>query len=199
MNHVTWKPSIAYVLWAMTRDSGPLSARHASHRTQIALGKSSFERPIFFDSAAAFGKWLSANHASKTEVFLGNYKKHTGKQAMTWSESVDEALSWGWIDGQKKAVDANRTAQRFTPRAKKSHWSRVNVDKVAVLEAAGRMHDPGRTAFAQRTEENTAQMSFERTALVLTGDFSARLAKIRQHLNILMAVHLDTDVRSSTG
>ncbi|KAJ7048622.1 bacteriocin-protection, YdeI or OmpD-associated-domain-containing protein [Mycena amicta] len=137
---------------------------------------SSFEDAIYFASPAALNDWLAVNHDSKTEVFVGFYKKHTAKQTVTWSEAVDEALCWGWIDGQARSVDESRTARRFTPRAPKSHWSRVNVNKVTDLEAAGRMHDPGKAAFARRTEENTAQMSFEREARPLSDEFAARLA-----------------------
>ncbi|ORY68388.1 uncharacterized protein BCR38DRAFT_334522 [Pseudomassariella vexata] len=141
-----------------------------------AQQKPSFANAIFFDSPSAFGTWLSQNHATATEVFVGYYKKHTGRQVMPWSQAVDEALCWGWIDGQVKSIDSNRTAQRFTPRKKKgSHWSRINVEKVAILEAAGRMRDPGRAAFALRTEENTAQTYFEREAKGLSEEFKVRL------------------------
>ncbi|KAF7360393.1 Bacteriocin-protection protein [Mycena venus] len=127
---------------------------------------------------AALGSWFKKNHAQKTELWVGYFKKHTGKQALSWPLAVDEALCWGWIDGVKKSVDADRTMQRFTPRKAKSHWSKVNVAKVAVLEAAGRMQEPGRAAFARRTEENTGQMSFERDAVPLSGEFAARLAEV---------------------
>ncbi|KAK8075013.1 hypothetical protein PG997_009676 [Apiospora hydei] len=121
---------------------------------------SSFEDPMFFESPSAFEDWLSHNHDTATEVFVGFYKKHSGKARMTWSESVDEALCWGWIDGH----------------GKRSHWSRVNVDKVAILEAAGRMREPGKAAFALRTDDNTAQMSFEREPLALDEGSAAKLA-----------------------
>ncbi|KAJ7892739.1 hypothetical protein B0H14DRAFT_3427683 [Mycena olivaceomarginata] len=123
------------------------------------------DEPIYFSSPAALGSWLSKNHATKTELW-----------ALTWPLAVDEALCWGWIDGIKKRVDADRTMQRFTPRKAKSHWSAVNVAKVAVLEAAGRMQEPGRAAFALRTEENTGQTSFEsRDAVPLSREFTERL------------------------
>ncbi|KAJ7746860.1 hypothetical protein DFH07DRAFT_831589 [Mycena maculata] len=83
----------------------------------------------------------------------------------------------GGSTASKKSVDTNRTMQRFTPRKTKSHWSKVNVAKVAVLEAAGRMQDPGRAAFALRTEANTGQMSFERETVPLSTEFAARLAE----------------------
>ncbi|KAJ7173688.1 hypothetical protein C8R46DRAFT_120192 [Mycena filopes] len=133
--------------------------------------------PIYFDSPAALGLWLKKNHATTTELWVGYYKKSTGQQVLSFSTATDEALCWGWINGIWKSVDANRSMQRFTPRKTKSHWSKVNVDKVAVLEAEGRMQEPGRAAFALRTEENTAQMSFEREALPLSKDFAAQLAE----------------------
>ncbi|KAI1848482.1 hypothetical protein JX265_008736 [Neoarthrinium moseri] len=149
-------------------------SRRAARGPTPSHQSNSWEDPIYFQSPAAFGAWLSANHDSKSEVFVGYFKKHTGLQVVTWSDAVDEALCWGWIDGQRRRVDDSRLVQRFTPRARKSHWSRVNVDKVALLEAAGRMQEPGRAAFARRTEENTAQMSFERE-LALSNEFAERL------------------------
>jgi uncharacterized protein YdeI (YjbR/CyaY-like superfamily) len=104
---------------------------------------------------------------------------------MSWPQAVDEALCWGWIDGQVKGIDGERHAQRFTPRKAKSHWSRVNVDKVALLEANGRMREPGMAAFARRTEENTAQRSFERETLQLSEEFAARLAEDKKVVKYL--------------
>ncbi|KAF8136004.1 hypothetical protein K438DRAFT_1882107 [Mycena galopus ATCC 62051] len=134
-------------------------------------------KAIYFGSPAALGAWFSKNHSKKKELWVGYFKKHTGRQVLSFPLAVDEALCWGWIDGITKSVDADRIAKRFTPRKAKSHWSKVNVAKVAVLEAAGRMQEPGRAAFALRTEENTAQMSFEREAVPLSGEFAARLAE----------------------
>ncbi|KAK8061333.1 hypothetical protein PG994_007699 [Apiospora phragmitis] len=137
---------------------------------------SSFENPMFFEPPSAFEDWLSHNHDTATEVFVGFYKKHSGKVGMTWSEAVDEALCWGWIDGHGKSLDGARHVKRFTPRGKRSHWSRVNINKVAALEAADRMREPGKAAFALHTVENTAQMTFERESLGLDGDSAAKLA-----------------------
>lgn len=137
---------------------------------------SNFQDPMFFKSPSAFKDWLSQNHDTVSKVFVGFYKKNPGKAVMKWSEAVDEALCWGWIDGHCKSLDGERHVRRPTPRGKRSHWSRVNVDKVAALEAAGRMREPGKAAFALRTEDNTAQMSFEREPLALDEDSAAKLA-----------------------
>jgi uncharacterized protein YdeI (YjbR/CyaY-like superfamily) len=118
--------------------------------------------PIFFDDPPAFRAWLSRHHAAETEVWVGLYKKASGKVTMTWSQAVDEALCFGWIDSVSRRVDDERRMQRFSPRKAKSHWSKVNVAKVAALEAAGKMTPAGRAAFAARDEANTGRASFER-------------------------------------
>jgi len=118
--------------------------------------------PIFFDGPEEFRAWLEQHHESEKEVFVGMYKKHTGKQTMSWSQAVDEALCFGWIDSVMRRLDDERHAQRFTPRKRGSHWSKVNVAKVAELQAAGRMRAAGIAAFEARTEANTGRASFER-------------------------------------
>lgn len=119
------------------------------------------DEPIFFDSPAAFGTWLEEHHDTATEVWIGYYKKATGKQVMTWSQAVDEALCWGWIDGIAKRVDDESHKQRFTPRKPTSNWSAVNVAKVEQLRKQGRMRPPGEAAFARRRPERTGVYSFE--------------------------------------
>ena len=82
---------------------------------------------------------------------MGFYKTHTGKRAMTWSESVDQALCFGWIDGKVNTIDADRYMQRFTPRKPGSNWSKVNIAKVAKLTEEGKMRPAGLAAFEART------------------------------------------------
>ncbi len=118
--------------------------------------------PIFFDSPDAWRAWLAQHHASETEVWVGLYKKASGKVTMTWSQAVDEALCFGWIDSVSRRVDDERRMQRFSPRKARSHWSKVNVAKVDALRAAGRMAPAGEAAFAARTDDNTGRASFER-------------------------------------
>jgi len=118
-------------------------------------------KPIFFKTSAAFGSWLSKHHATKTELWVGLYKKHAAHRGMTYLEAVDEALCWGWIDGILKSIDGDRTMQRFTPRKAKSTWSLVNLGKVERLTAAGRMQAPGLAAFAARVAARTGIYSFE--------------------------------------
>ena len=134
------------------------------------------EKAIFFDSPEAFYDWLAEHHDTETEVFVGMYKKATGKQTMSWSQAVDQALCFGWIDSVMRRIDDERHMQRFTPRKPGSNWSKVNVEKMAKLEAAGLMTDAGRKAFEARTEEKTGVYSFEaKDAAKLPPEFEKRL------------------------
>jgi uncharacterized protein YdeI (YjbR/CyaY-like superfamily) len=115
----------------------------------------------FFDGPAAWRAWLEEHHADATEMWVGFYKKSTGKATLTWPQAVDEALCFGWIDGIRKSVDDETFTNRFTPRKPTSNWSAINVSRVAVLEAEGRMRDPGRAAFAARRGAKTGVYSYE--------------------------------------
>jgi len=96
-----------------------------------------------FPSEAAFNKWLGANHAKQTELWLRIYKKGSGIPTVTNAQAIDVALCWGWIDGIRKAFDEESFLQRFSPRKPKSIWSQINRDKVARLIAEGRMTPHG--------------------------------------------------------
>jgi uncharacterized protein YdeI (YjbR/CyaY-like superfamily) len=116
---------------------------------------------LFFSSPAAFGRWLERNHARKSELWLGYHRKETGRPSLTWSESVDEALCWGWIDGIRKSVDAMRFTARFTPRRPGSNWSAINIRKVKALMASGKMRPPGLAAFRGRRGDRSRVYSYE--------------------------------------
>ena len=134
------------------------------------------EAAIFFDSPQAFYDWLAEHHDTETEVFVGMYKKATGKQTMSWSQAVDQALCFGWIDSVMRRIDDERHMQRFTPRKSGSNWSKVNVEKVARLEAEGKMTDAGRKAFEARTKDKTGVYSFEGDSAELSPEFAKQLA-----------------------
>ena len=118
--------------------------------------------PIFFDSPEAFYAWLEQHHQTESQVYVGYWKKHTGKPSLTWSQAVDQALCFGWIDGRVNSIDADRHRQRFTPRKPASNWSKVNVEKVAKLREAGLMRPAGEAAFERRRDDRTGVYSFER-------------------------------------
>ena len=117
--------------------------------------------PKFFADSASFRQWLQANAASSTELLVGYYKVATGKSSMDWSESVDEALCFGWIDGIRKRIDEVSYQIRFTPRRPDSIWSAINIDKVKKLRAAGRMTPAGEAAFQKRTASKSMVYSHE--------------------------------------
>lgn len=118
--------------------------------------------PVFFDTALAFRAWLERNHAVATELVVGFRKVDSGLPSLTWPESVDEALCFGWIDGVRKRIDEQTYLIRFTPRRRASNWSLVNVANVRRLAAEGRMHAAGLAAFDARSERRTGIYAFER-------------------------------------
>jgi uncharacterized protein YdeI (YjbR/CyaY-like superfamily) len=131
--------------------------------------------PLVFETPAELRDWFDANHETASELWLGSYKKATGKPSVQWSEAVDEALCVGWIDSVRYSLDAERSAQRFTPRRKGSNWSAVNIAKVAELTAQGRMRPAGLAAFAARSEARSAVYSYEqRHAAAFAPDDEAR-------------------------
>lgn len=117
--------------------------------------------PTYFASAAEFRDWLAANHDRATELLVGFHKAGSGVPSMSWSESVDEALCFGWIDGVRRRVDEQRYAIRFTPRRAGSIWSAVNLAKVEALIAAGRMQAAGLKAWQARDPARERVYSFE--------------------------------------
>jgi uncharacterized protein YdeI (YjbR/CyaY-like superfamily) len=130
----------------------------------------------YFSSPAELRAWLEAHHDTETELWVGYYKKGTGMPSLTWSEAVDEALCFGWIDGVVRRVDEKRHVQRFTPRKATSNWSAVNIAKVAALRAEGRMRPAGEAAFARRRDDRSAIYSYEqRENPVLEPEQEARL------------------------
>ena len=113
------------------------------------------EEPAFYATGEEWRAGLEAHHEDAREHWVGFRKRGTGRPSITWPESVDQALCFGWIDGVRKRVDDASYMIRFTPRKASSRWSRVNVARVAELERAGLMRPAGLAAFAARTEEGT--------------------------------------------
>jgi uncharacterized protein YdeI (YjbR/CyaY-like superfamily) len=117
--------------------------------------------PIFFESPVDFRAWLAENHATAASLLVGFYKKGAGRKSISWIESVDEALCYGWIDGVRKSLDAERYTIRFTPRKRGSVWSKVNVGRVQALTDGGRMEPAGLAAFEARKEDRSGIYSHE--------------------------------------
>jgi uncharacterized protein YdeI (YjbR/CyaY-like superfamily) len=118
-------------------------------------------KPTFFKSPAEFRKWLEKNHDTASELLVGYYKKGSGRPSITWPESVDEALCFGWIDGIRRTIDDQAYSIRFTPRRARSMWSDVNTKRAAQLKKQGRMHESGLRAFAARNPDRSGLYSYE--------------------------------------
>ena len=99
--------------------------------------------PTFFKTPAHFRAWLEKNAATETELIVGFYKRDSGRPSLTWPESVDEALCFGWIDGVRKRIDDASYQIRFTPRKSTSTWSAINIEKVRILKQQGRKTEAG--------------------------------------------------------
>jgi uncharacterized protein YdeI (YjbR/CyaY-like superfamily) len=115
----------------------------------------------FFETPAQFRAWLAANHDTATEIGVVFHKKGSGKPSMTWSDAVDQALCFGWIDSVARRIDETSRVQRFTPRKPKSNWSAVNIRKVEELSARGQMAPAGLAAYARREEARSMVYSYE--------------------------------------
>ncbi|WP_294822502.1 YdeI/OmpD-associated family protein [uncultured Flavobacterium sp.] len=118
--------------------------------------------PQFFKTPADFRAWLHKNHEKETELLVGFYKTGSGRQSMTWPESVDQALCYGWIDGVRKSMGDESYTIRFTPRKPNSIWSAVNIEKMGELQKKGLVKPAGLAAFGRRTENKSRVYSHER-------------------------------------
>jgi uncharacterized protein YdeI (YjbR/CyaY-like superfamily) len=119
------------------------------------------DKPTFFATPGELRAWFEKHHDTAKELWVGFNKKGSGRQGITWPESVDEALCFGWIDGVRKSIDDSRYMNRFTPRTPQSHWSAVNIRKVMELKRAGRMRPAGLAAFGRRSEDRSGVYSYE--------------------------------------
>jgi uncharacterized protein YdeI (YjbR/CyaY-like superfamily) len=129
----------------------------------------------FFQTPADFRKWLDKNHASVSEQWVGFYKKHSGNPSITWPESVDQALCFGWIDGIRKSIDEVSYKIRFTPRRSGSIWSSVNIKRVEELNKQGLMKPAGLKAYDARKENKSGIYAYEQRSAELPPSYEKRL------------------------
>jgi uncharacterized protein YdeI (YjbR/CyaY-like superfamily) len=129
----------------------------------------------YFKSANDFRSWLEKNHATTQVLGVGYYKKSSQQPSMTWPESVDEALCYGWIDGIRKIVDYLRYTSRFTPRRRGSIWSAVNIKRAQELSDKGLMQPAGTAAFNARKENKSGIYSYEQRSANLHGSYEKKL------------------------
>ncbi|MFV8361549.1 YdeI/OmpD-associated family protein [Flavobacterium sp. LS1P3] len=128
----------------------------------------------FFATQAAFRAWLEKHHKKETELIIGFYKVSSCKPSMTWSQSVDQALCFGWIDGVRRSIDAESYSIRFTPRRSSSIWSAINIQKVEELTKAGLMTLEGQKAFDLRTESKSRIYSHEKEPAILDPNYESQ-------------------------
>ena len=134
-------------------------------------------KPEFFQTPADFGTWLEKNHATATELWVGFYKKDSGKPSITWPESVDQALCFGWIDGIRKGLDEISYQIRFTPRRRGSIWSAINIKRAKELVRQKQMRPTGLKAFAARIENKSGIYSYEQRSAELKQPYANLLKK----------------------
>src|ERR1039458_1832063 len=118
-------------------------------------------KPHFFPSPSEWRAWLEQHHADTQELWVGLYKRESGRLSITWPEAVDGALCFGWIDGVRKSLDAISYKIRFTPRKPHSVWSAVNVKRATELSTLGLMHAAGLAAFQKREGKRSEVYSYE--------------------------------------
>lgn len=136
-------------------------------------------KPRFFRKPAELRAWLARHHASATELVVGFYRRQSGRPGVSWPESVDEALCFGWIDGVRRRIDAASYTIRFTPRKRGSVWSAINIRRAGVLAAAGRLEAAGQRALEARRANRSGVYSYEQRPTELAAPYSALLAKNR--------------------
>jgi uncharacterized protein YdeI (YjbR/CyaY-like superfamily) len=131
-------------------------------------------KPRFFTSQADFRVWLENNHATERELWVGFYKKRSGKGGLQYLEAVDEALCFGWIDGIKKRIDEDAFMHRFTPRTRTSSWSLANMKRVGVLTKLGLMAEAGLKVFRDRDRKRSGIYLYEQRSLDLAPEYVRR-------------------------
>ncbi|HEU0207720.1 MAG TPA: YdeI/OmpD-associated family protein [Candidatus Udaeobacter sp.] len=140
-------------------------------------------KPKFFETPADFRTWLESHHARATELWVGFYRKDSGRQNITWPESVDQALCFGWIDGIRKSVDEISYQIRFTPRRRGSIWSAINIKRARELVRQKQMRPTGLKAFAARLENKSGIYSYEQRSTNLKQPYAKLLEKNKAAAN----------------
>ncbi len=135
------------------------------------------EDVIFFETPAELRAWFEANHETATELWLGYHRKRSGRPSVTWQDVVDQELCFGWIDSVRYSLGDDRSAQRITPRRRRSVWSAVNIKRYQELERQGLVHPSGRAAYEKRDEARSRIYSYENRPQRLDATSEAELRK----------------------
>lgn len=140
----------------------------------------------FFETQDGFRKWLESHHEKETELIVGFYKVDSGKPSMSWSQSVDQALCFGWIDGVRKSIDKESYSIRFTPRRNTSNWSAINIKKIEDLTKAGLMKPAGLKAFSLRKENKSEIYSYENGTIFLDSNYEIQFRENKKAWDFFM-------------
>lgn len=143
-------------------------------RVDIYILTLQYMTATFFTDQLEFRNWLKKNHKKETAIIVGFYKKSTGKPSMIWSESVDQAICFGWIDGIRKTIDKDSYSIRFTPRNPSSNWSAVNIKKAEELIKKGLMQPAGLVLYKNRKEDKAKLYSYENKPTQLPEDYEKK-------------------------
>jgi uncharacterized protein YdeI (YjbR/CyaY-like superfamily) len=162
--------------------AAPAPLRAPSERRSLATSQNSTTiallsdmKPTFFPTPADFRQWLFEHHTTTRELLVGYYKRGSGKPSITWPESVEQALCFGWIDGVRKSIDGLSYTIRFTPRKPGSVWSRINIESAEALIARGQMQPAGLAAYEVKRENRAGIYSYEQRSAELVEPYDALL------------------------
>jgi uncharacterized protein YdeI (YjbR/CyaY-like superfamily) len=144
--------------------------------------------PKFFAKQSEFRNWLQKNHQKETELLVGFYKVNSGKPSITWSQSVDVALCFGWIDGVRKSIDKDSYQIRFSQRRSTSIWSAINIKKMEELTQLGLMQPAGLASFEKRTESRSKIYSHEKDAVAFTPAFTKQFKSNKKAWNYFQSL-----------
>lgn len=134
-------------------------------------------KPKFFSTQNDFRKWLEKYHETEKELLVGFWKVDSGKPSMTWTESVDQALCFGWIDGVRRSLGKEAYTIRFTPRRPKSVWSRINIEKIERLKKDGLMQTAGLAAYDKKEDHRAVIYSYENRPREFTPEFEKKFKR----------------------
>ena len=136
-------------------------------------------KPRFFRSQKEFRAWLERNHAKQKELWIGYYKKASGKKGIAYQEALDEALCFGWIDGKVRTIDEDTYMQRWSPRTARSPWSKINIKRFGELKKEGAVAPAGQAAFDRR-DRKPASYSYEEAERGFTGEYLKAFRKEKE-------------------
>jgi uncharacterized protein YdeI (YjbR/CyaY-like superfamily) len=137
--------------------------------------------PVFFKNQAALRAWFQQNHQSETALIVGYYTVGSRKESITWSQSVDEAICFGWIDSIRRSIDKDSYCIRFTPRRQGSNWSEVNLKKAEELTKQGLMFPAGVEAFSKRKNSGSLPYSYESNQQAILEEPMEKLFRHSKH------------------